>query len=186
MPADASSTATLLDGTVITVRPLRTDDYDAVLRLASELNGEERYQRFFTIHPTYIGEWALSLTAPAEGIAALGAFDREELLGVANYAELPESGEAEIAVVVAHEQHKRGVGTLLLRALGVLAHRAGIHRFVADVLTENHAMRAVIKDAGWPVVQHCDRAVLAIEVNLDGIDQELVEPRSVQSRHDFA
>jgi RimJ/RimL family protein N-acetyltransferase len=154
-------TATLVDGAEATLRTLHPDDYDAVINLSVYLSAEERYQRFFTVHPTYIGEWALSLTKPAEAIVALGAFESGELIGVANYAELTRPGECEIAVVVAHEQHERGVGTALLKAL---------HRFVADVLFENYAMRRVLHDAGWHTTQHRDGPVLSVEVDLDAIE----------------
>jgi RimJ/RimL family protein N-acetyltransferase len=179
MPGDFSTTTKLLDGAKVTIHRLGPGDYDAVVRLATELNSEERYQRFFTAHPAYIGEWALSLTAPTAGIVALGAFEDGDLIGLANYAELPTPGDAEIAVVVAHEQHQRGVGTGLLRALGHIARSAGRHRFVADVLAENHAMRRVITDAGWPTTQHIDGSVLSVEVNLDNIDDDSVESRTV-------
>ena len=87
------------------------------------------------MHPTYIGEWALSLTSPAEGVVALGAFETGKLIGVANYVEMKhQPGWAEIAAVVAHDQHERGVGTALLRELGHIARGAGQHHFVADVL----------------------------------------------------
>ncbi len=180
MSNGSASVATLLDGAKVTVRRLRRDDYDAVVRLASELTGEERYQRFFTVHPAHIPQWALSLTEPAEGIVALGTFEDGDMIGVANYAELPGSGNAEIAVVVAHEQHERGVGTLLLQALGRLARETGLHRFVAEVLADNHAMRRVIGDAGWPVTQHRDGAVLSVELDLDRVsDGTSVEHRTV-------
>jgi RimJ/RimL family protein N-acetyltransferase len=163
-------TATLVDGVEATLRTLYHEDYDAVVCLAVCLSAEECYQRFFTVHPTYIGEWALSLTTPAEGIVALGAFESGELIGVANYAELTRPGECEIAVVVAHEQHERGVGTALLKALGHIAREAGQHRFVADVLFENFAMRRVLHDAGWPTTQHRDGPVLSVEVDIDAIE----------------
>jgi RimJ/RimL family protein N-acetyltransferase len=67
----------------------------------------------------------------------------------------------------------------LLRALGHIARRAGRHRFVADVLAENHAMRRVITDAGWPTTQHIDGSVLSVEVNLDNIDDDSVQNRTV-------
>lgn len=165
-----TTTTTLTDGESVTIRRLTADDYDGVIALALGLSEDERYLRFFTGHPTYVGEWALSLTAPTTGVMALGAFETGELIGVANYSELSESGCAEIAVIVAHEQHERGVGTALLRALGRIARSAGQHRFVADVLFENNAMRRVIKDAGWPVTQHRDGSVVRVEVNLDDID----------------
>ena len=106
------------------------------------------------MHPTYVGEWALSLTAPKRA-SSLGAFESGELIGVANYVELDQPGRAEIAVVVAHEQHARGVGTALLQKLGRIAHRAGLRHFVADVLAENYAMRRRSR-RGWPITQHRD------------------------------
>jgi RimJ/RimL family protein N-acetyltransferase len=164
---ESATNATLLDGAEVTVRRLTRDNYDDVVQLATELSAEERYMRFFTLHPGYIGEWALSLTAPAKGVVALGAFETNGLIGVANYTELNRPGYAEIAVVVAHEQHDRGVGTVLLRALAVIARASGQHRFVADVLFENYAMRRILSDAGWPVSQHRDGSVLSIEADLD-------------------
>lgn len=173
-PADDYTTAaTLLDGARVLIRRLNTGDYDAVVLLASQLNGEERYLRFFTVHPSYIGEWALSLTAPAAGMVALGVFETGGLIGVANYVELSPPGCAEIAVEVAHEQHARGVGTELLRALGHIARSAGLHRFIADILFENYAMRRVISDAEWPVTQHLDGSVLSVEVDLDHVDDDV-------------
>lgn len=167
------TTATLLDGSQVTVRRLRPDDYDAVLALAADLSAEERYFRFFTAHPTYINEWARSLTARTSDITALGAFESGDIIGVANYADLAQqSGCAEIAVLVAHEQHARGVGTVLLKDLGRIARAAGQHRFVADMLAENYMMRRVIIDAGWPVTFHHDGSVVSIELNLDTLEDE--------------
>lgn len=95
----------------IDVRVLCNDDYDAVIRLVSELDADERYRRFLTRYPTYIGEWALSLTTPSDRGCALGAFESGDLQGVANYVDTSEDGCAEVAIVVAHEQHHRGIGT---------------------------------------------------------------------------
>lgn len=180
MPNDSGAIATLLDGTEITIRRLSTADHHAVVGMATGLSMQERYQRFFTAHPMYIGEWASSMTAPATGIVAIGAFESGQLIGVANYAESPQPGCAEIAVVVAHEQHDRGVATLLLEALARLARGAGLHRFVAEILTENHAMRRVMRDARWPVAIRRDRSTLSIEVDLDSLaDADLAERRTV-------
>ena len=172
MPVDdgLDGTTTLLDGSPVTIRRLNSDDYDAVVALAADLSGEECYLRFFTVHPTYIREWALSMTEPPEGLVALGAFESGELIGIANYAESSQPGCSEIAVVVAHEQHERGVGTALLRSLGRIARGAGQHRFVADILFENYVMRRVISDVGWPVTQRPDGSVVSVEVDLDHLD----------------
>jgi hypothetical protein len=86
-------------------------------------------------------------------------------------------------VVVAHEQHARGVGTVLLRELGNIAREAGQHRLVADVLAENSAMRRVIADAGWPTTQHRDGSVLSVEVDLDRTDDStgMAAPQSADA-----
>ena len=86
------TTATLLDGEQVTLRSLNAGDHDGVVALAADLSAEERYLRFFTVHPAFVSEWALSLTTPAEGIVALGAFEAGDLIGVANYAESNQPG----------------------------------------------------------------------------------------------
>lgn len=151
----------------ISVRALGGADYDSVIRLASELDLAERHLRFLTRYPSFIGEWARSVTHPAENACALGAFESQELIGVADYVESADTGSAEAAVVVAHEQHQRGIGTLLLHELGRRAKAAGLHCLTATVLAENSPMLEVIDDAGWPVTKRRDGEVVRLRVDLD-------------------
>ena len=53
-PDDFTTTTTLLDGATVTIRRLLPTDYGAVVALETELSAEERYLRFFTVHPTYM------------------------------------------------------------------------------------------------------------------------------------
>lgn len=157
------------------IRALTNDDYDAVIRLATELDVEERYRRFLTRYPSYIAEWALALTTPpqpgcvsgAQPGCALGAFESGELIGIADYSTTATGDCAEVAVLVAHEQHQRGVGTLLLQELGRRAMAAGLHCLTADVLADNQPMLQVIRDAGWPVTGRRDGEIVRIRVDLD-------------------
>lgn len=52
--------------------------------------------------------------------------------------------EADIAFGLVDDWQGRGVGTLLMEALGVAAAASGIDRFTADVLRENTAMRRLL------------------------------------------
>jgi L-amino acid N-acyltransferase YncA len=75
------------------------------------------------------------------------------LVGVANYVVCGKPATAEVAIVVAHHDHLRGVGTGLLRRLAQIARANGIQHLVADVLTTNHLttkhlMFKVLRDAG--------------------------------------
>lgn len=156
----------LHDGAVVEIRRLATNDYDAVVWLAETLTDRERYLRFFQVHPRALDEWAHSVTSPAKNTVAMGVFESGELIGVGNYTTTDIPGSAEIAVVVAHQQHERGVGTALLRALGKHARRRGVRRFVADVLAENHLMLKVLSDGDWACTRHLDGPVFRIEMAL--------------------
>ena len=147
-------------------------------RLSKTLTEHERYLRFFTMHPGYLDEWVRSLTEQREDLFAIGAFDDGALIGIANYALTRTAGCAEIAVLVAHDQHERGVGTALLQSLAHAAVANGLHYFVADVLAENYLMLKVISDVGWPCTRHLDSAVFRIEfdlANLDGGKPRIIE-----------
>lgn len=167
-PVDYPALRRLFRGATVTVRRLEPTDYDAVILLATQLNATERNLRFFERYPTFIGEWAHSLTVPTDGMVALGAFESGELVGVANYVESAGPGIAEIAVVVAHDQHRRGIGTVLLQELGQIATEAGLRHLVADVLAENQEMLDVIRAAGWPVIEHPDGQLIRLTLHLAG------------------
>lgn len=149
---ESAATARLLDGRVVTLRRLGHDDAAAVLALHEHLCDRDRYFRFFTLQPAPLRELAGRLTEPVEGIYAVGAFDDGRLIGVAHYTVVDDPAVAEIAVVVAHEDHSVGVGTALLKHLAPIARSRGVERFAADVLGENHLMLTVFFDLGW----HCE------------------------------
>ena len=85
------------------------------MRLYASLTDDECHFRFFTLHPAHLQGYARSITERSNDQYRLGAFDSEKLLGVANFVACKTPGDAEVAVVVAHNEHLRGVGTALLR-----------------------------------------------------------------------
>jgi GNAT superfamily N-acetyltransferase len=146
----SAATAQLLDGRLVSLRRLTADDTEAVMALHQHLTDHDRYYRFFTLRPVQLDELIGTLTEPAHGRYALGAFGADRLIGVANYTVVCDKPNvAEIAVVVAHEDHSLGVGTALLQHLAQIARANGIGRFVADILGENHLMLMVLFDLGW-------------------------------------
>lgn len=170
--ADRTATATLVDGASVEIRPLGPADYDALIELALTLTDRERYMRFFTTHPACLDEWARSLATSRDDQYVLGAFEDDSLIATANYVMTSQPGYAEVSVLVAHLQHERGVGTALLRTLGLNAHHNGIRHFVADVLAENHALRKVVVDAGWPCTWHRDGAVFSVDLDLAAVSSQ--------------
>ncbi|ORW84623.1 hypothetical protein AWB92_01815 [Mycobacterium sp. IEC1808] len=169
----SAGTARLLDGRVVSLRPLTGGDAKAVMALHQHLSDHDRYYRFFTLQPVQLDEVVDKLTQPADGRCALGAFDADRLIGVANYTVVREQPKAaEFAIVVAHEDHSLGVGTALLKHLARVAQAQGIGHFVADVLGENHLMLMVVFDLGWRCEPAQYGSVRHLEIELPNLGDE--------------
>jgi GNAT superfamily N-acetyltransferase len=60
-----------------------------------------------------------------------------------------DTSSAEIAIVVAPEWRKHGIGGILVRALEQPAKDAGIERFVAAYLPDNRAIADLLTELGY-------------------------------------
>ncbi|WP_042380419.1 bifunctional acetate--CoA ligase family protein/GNAT family N-acetyltransferase [Streptacidiphilus melanogenes] len=164
--------ALLADGTVVTIRPLRPGDHDAVLELhAHRMSPENQRLRFFGISRRAPELTADRLCAPPRpGFVALGAFapDGGQLLGVVEYeAEAETPIRAEMAAAVADDWHHRGVATLLIEHLVHAARAEGIQALVAETLGDNQAMQRVFSDLGLAVKRRWAEGEVRIEAVLD-------------------
>ncbi|OBH92421.1 hypothetical protein A5678_09220 [Mycobacterium sp. E2733] len=168
---EVAATARLLDGRLVMLRPLTVADADAVSALHQHLSDHDRYFRFFTLQLSPLRELVAKLTEPADGLYALGAFDADRLIGVAHYVVADDPMVAEVAVVVAHQDHSVGVGTALLKHLAPIARAHGIGRFTADVLGENHLMLTVFFDLGWPCRPIDYGNIRHLEIDLPQFDE---------------
>ncbi|MBI2695423.1 GNAT family N-acetyltransferase [Mycobacterium nebraskense] len=168
---DVAATARLLDGRLVSLRPLTVTDAEAVLALHQHLSDHDRYFRFFTLQLSPLYELVAKLTEPEDGLYALGAFDADRLIGVAHYVVVDDPKVAEVAVVVAHEDHSVGVGTALLKHLAPIARSRGIGRFIADVLGENHLMLTVFFDLGWSCRPIDYGSIRHLEIELPQFDE---------------
>ena len=83
------------------------------------------------------------------------------LLAVARYDRI-EPAEAEVAFAVADDQQRRGLATLLLEHLAVIARANGIATFWADTLPGNSKMLRVFADAGWLAESHFEDGTVRV------------------------
>ena len=172
-----AATAQLLDGRLVSLRCLTPDDAKAALALHQHLSDHDRYFRFFTLNQVGLDQLVSEMTEPARRQCALGAFDANQLIGVANYVVSDDPTAADVGIVVAHEDHMRGVGTALLRHLAQIAETHGIRRFVADILAENHLMLKVFADLGWPCNRLTYGSIIHLEMELPECRTEAVNCR---------
>jgi L-amino acid N-acyltransferase YncA len=173
---ESAFAAKLPDGVWVVIRRLEPADADAVLILHKALSQRERYLRFFTMQPVHLKALADRLTAGQGEDIALGAFDSGTLIGVANYAICGKPATADVAVVVAHDDQIRGVGTALLRRLVQIARAKGIQHLVADVLTSNHLLLKLLRDAGLqPRGVRAINGVVHLDIDLPQITTQFGE-----------
>lgn len=166
--------ALLTDGGVVRVRVLAPADVDDVLKLHQRLSNRDTYLRFFGFARNFLPTIARRITRRSDPKhVALGAYQNDVMVGVAHYETLADPHEAEIALVVDGAVQARGLGTLLLEHLASVARHRGVHRFVAEVLTQNQRMIHVIADAGLTYRTHTDGPESDIVILLDEDDRYL-------------
>jgi acetyl coenzyme A synthetase (ADP forming)-like protein len=154
----------LADGATVHVRPIHPSDAPLIEDLHHRLSAETIYRRFFTPKPELDPELLTHLvTVDYVDRMALVALLGGRIIAVARYDRLPGSTDAEVAFVVDDAHQGRGLGTLLLEHLVVIARTRGITRFIAETLPENQAMLHVFLGAGFEVTRRFDGGVVDVE-----------------------
>jgi acetyltransferase len=151
----------LNDGTEILVRPIRPEDEPLIVELHEGHSEHTIRMRFFSLvrrlsHDSLIRLCHLDYDREM-ALAALhrGADGRPHMIGVSRYHLLPETSEAEFAVVVTDAWQGKGVGSLLMQRLTEIARERGVKRLVGEVLRENTNMLQLMGALGF-VVQPTD------------------------------
>jgi RimJ/RimL family protein N-acetyltransferase len=139
----------LPDGTEVTVRPMDPSDADALDRFHEALSPESQRLRFFVSHPHLTSkELRRFTTVDHDDREALVVVAGPDILGVARYDRLPDPTVAEVAFVTSDDHQGSGIATMLFHQLATAARAAGIERFVAEVLPENHKMLGLFAATG--------------------------------------
>ncbi len=155
------------DGLSIHIRAARPADVEAIAALHNEvLSDSAAHLRFLSARP-HLPRELVEQWASADGVqdATLLALKGDQLVAVALYRHV-DAATAEAAFAVVDDLQHRGVGTLLLEDLAVLARRAGYRRLVAETMLDNTAMRAVFRDAGLEVHSTLDQGLVDVDLGL--------------------
>lgn len=171
--------AVLSDGGTVHVRPIRPDDDDRLRELHGRLSPEAIYYRFFTPMPRLSDAMVERLVnVDYRERMAIVAILGDQFIAVARY-DLIDSDRAEVAFVVDDAHQGRGLGTLLLEHLAVIARANGIGRFEAQTLSDNQAMLRVFRGAGFEVKRRFDGGVVEVEFSIAPTERslELVDTR---------
>ena len=138
--ADPERGVILRNGASVRARAIRPDDERRLLALCGRLSPRTLYQRFFSFRRLLPEEArAFANVDYDRRMAVVAEVDdgpEPELVGVARYGPSDE-GTADIGLVVADAWQGLGLGSLLLEEILHAGEQRGIHKFSADVLTDN-------------------------------------------------
>lgn len=161
---------TLKDGTPITVRAIRPDDRDRLLRAFRLLERESVYTRFFSPHRDVSdAQLDRAVNVDFDTHVALAVTvrigDSEAIIATARYVKTAERS-AEVAFVVEEDCQGRGIASRLLAHLADIARTQGITQFEADVLAENASMLKVFRRSGFALKQTRDGGLIHLTLAL--------------------
>jgi RimJ/RimL family protein N-acetyltransferase len=151
---------------MVCIRALEDTDRGALLALNEHVSDGSLYRRFFFVSRHAADAYVDRLLRPttADHQALVGLVDGE-LVGVASYERLTPTS-AEIAVLIEDRFQHMGIGTRLIGELAKLAQHNRIHQLVADVLTGNSPMIAMVRQLALPtsIRAEGDTVVMTLEL----------------------
>lgn len=167
-PAQWEADVVLRDGAVAHLRPIVPADADAIQRMHQSQSQNSVYLRFFTFKSSLSDKELRRFTE-------VDYFDRvalvitlgSEVIGIGRFDRLKDPSWAEVAFNISDAHQGRGLGSILLEHLGVIAMEVGIRRFEAEVLPENRKMLTVFADAGYEVSRRFDDGVVSLSFDID-------------------
>jgi len=144
----------LLDGTYITIRPIRPEDAETEREFVDGLSERSRYLRFMyslkNITMQMVSRFTqIDYDREMALIALADIDDRERQIAVARYVTNPDGRSCEFAIVVADDWHGKGIATELLRRLIDIARDRRLEEMVGIVLRENKGMITLAKELGF-------------------------------------
>jgi acetate---CoA ligase (ADP-forming) len=156
----ASGRLILRDGTTASIRVARPEDRQALRGFFAQLSPASRQKRFFSL-ATPRPEWIDSLCDPSNPSKQLTLIvirlseGTTRIIATGSY--IAETDDvAEVALAVDDAFHGKGIGSLLLERLALLAVSHGITRFWAITHIDNRPMLEVFHHSGFQVHETLD------------------------------
>jgi RimJ/RimL family protein N-acetyltransferase len=145
----AADPLVLADGRRLQIRPIERQDRDRLRRLFMRLTPESRYRRYLSPKPT-LSERELDHLLDIDHVhhEALAAVDETNgsFVAAARYVQLPDQPDvADVAIEVADDLHRQGIGTALAIRTLERARANGFTRVSAITLHDNRPARALLR-----------------------------------------
>jgi RimJ/RimL family protein N-acetyltransferase len=162
----------LLDGRIVTIRPIRPDDADRVRDFLTATSEEGRYKRFQKWIHTPSNKLVHLLTDIDQDrclalVCAAHQGSDEEIVGEARCVANPDAKSCEFGLLIEDSWRKTGIAGLLMEALIQAAHDRGFATIEGIVLASNPAMLQFAHALGFAIEPVADdRTILRIHRRL--------------------
>jgi acetyltransferase len=173
-PVQYVSTWTTARGQAVTIRPIRAEDEPLMVAFHGRLSESAVYLRYFrvlkfarrTTHEALLREcfvdYDREMVLVAERRGTLPA-DRQ-ILATASLTKLSRQNHGEVAVLVADDYQRHGLGTELVRRLVEVARDERLERVRASTMVDNHGMCAVFRRLGFALSIDGDEVQAELDV----------------------
>jgi len=186
--------AELPDGTPIVVRSLAEEDQELLISMFERLSERSRYRRFLTpkqrLSDRELAAFVDVDHRNREALVGLASNGAETGVGVARFVRSPEDPEtAEVAVAVADDWQRRGVGLVLLEQLADRARAEGIRRFSALILAENRDVRGLFERVGDVTLHSAGEGQVELDITLpehEGVGPGLARALKAAARREIS
>jgi acyl-CoA synthetase (NDP forming)/RimJ/RimL family protein N-acetyltransferase len=165
-PATWEADVVLRDGSVAHLRPITPADAEAVRRFHAGQSDESIYMRFFA-PLRQLSDRDVRRFTHVDHVerVALVATVRGDIIGIGRYDKITPTS-AEVAFNISDSFQGKGIGSVLLEHLAVIAWEAGIDEFTAEVLPQNRKMISVFSEAGYEVTRRIEDGVVSLRFNI--------------------
>ena len=160
----------LRDGSTASLHIANSEDQEALRDFFERLSPESRYQRFFSFRlpDDQLIATLCDCSDPRKGLTLLVTRIIEgepRIIATGSYI-LAEPQKAEVGVVAADQFQGKGLATLLLERLSLLAVRNGILRFQAVTHADNRRMLEIFQHSGFTLEQQANQGLIDIELSV--------------------
>ena len=165
-PTEWEADVVLRDGSVAHLRPITPNDVEAVHRFHAGQSDESIYMRFFApLRKLSDRDVTRFTNVDYRDRVALVATVRGDIIGIGRYDRITPTS-AEVAFNISDSFQGRGIGSVLLEHLAVIAWEAGVQEFTAEVLPQNRKMISVFADAGYEVARRFEDGVVSLSFRI--------------------
>ena len=172
-PAHWEADVVLRDGSTRHIRPIASQDAEALQQFHMGQSERSTYLRFFAPMGRLSDDMLARFTqVDHRDQVALVLLDGDRIIAVGRFERLS-GGDAEVAFNVADSAQGMGLGSVLLEHLAAAGRELGVRRFVADVLPQNSKMLRVFAEAGYDVKSQISDGVIEVSFTITSTDKSL-------------